>query len=448
MFYKYAQQHMQTYSAYVMLEYSGQKAKSGYNPDGSAIDVSEIYQSSIVQKALKQVGIEGSIDYVRNSIQVEPLISDEEYNIYDAKVELGEEYDLVATRYLVTLTVDNNHGEDFAYTVLNAILDEYLEYYAEKYVNTQSLVSGLDKNAKDNYDYIELTEIIDNTLDTTLEALNSKIGYDDYYRQTKTGYSFSDLYREFSVLRNTRTSKLMAQILCYRVTKDRDTLMQKYTVRNENLSIENEGNSTAIDDVIKIIDEYVDKMQASGNTNITSEYILDDVFEDDLYNNRNVDQTTEYDELLDNYVAARTNYSDNVIDYAYNSYIMETFMAGSPCSDPNIISNIENELNSLLEDMQNLFSITNETNQEFNNYLGAKNIRVLQNVYVIQSLPIKQFAVIVFMLSLILQTICFVLVFRIKDIIYKSSKVYNNFQTVNQIADSKEIGDSNSNGAE
>lgn len=370
------------------------------------------------------MGIEDSIDYIRNNITVEPLISDEEYNMHDAKVELGEEYDLIATRYLVTLTVEHSRGEDYAYNVLNAILDEYVEYYAEKYVNTQNLVSGLDKYALDRYDYIELTEIIDDTIDSTLQSLDSKIGYDDQFRQTSTGYSFSDLYREFSVLRNSRTSKLMAKILCYRVTKDRDVLIQKYTVRNENLSIENVGNNTAIEDVVGIIDDYVDKMQDSGNTDITSDYILDEVYDQDMYDNKNVDQTTEYDILLNNYVKARTNYSDNTIDYGYNTYIIDTFMSGDPCSDEEIISSIENELSSLLGELQRLFEIANSTNVEFNNYLGAKNIRVLQNVYVQQSLPVKQFTVIVFLLCLMCQTIMFVVTIRIADIVHSGISIY------------------------
>lgn len=407
-----------------MIEYQGQKAKSGYNPDGSVIDTSEIYQSSIVQRALKELGLQDSVDYIRHSIQVEPLISDEEYNMHDAKVELGEEYELIATRYLVTLTVDNSRGEDYAYLVLNQILDEYVEYYAEKYVNTQNLVSSLNDESIDNYDYIELTEMIDDNLDTTLQSLDSKIGYDDQFRQTSTGYSFSDLYREFQILRNSRTQKLMAEILCYRVTKNRDILMQKYTVRNENLSITNVGNETAIEDVLNIIDEYVAKMQAQGNTDITSDYILGEVYDQELYSNKNADQTTEYDILLNNYVKARTNYQDNIIDYAYNEYIMSTFMQGEPCSDEAIISAIESEIVSLIDEMNRLQGIANETNVEFNNYLGAKNIRILQNVYVTQSLPVKQFTVIVFTLSLILQFIQFVMIIRIKNIVKQSLEVY------------------------
>lgn len=417
-----------------MLEYQGSKATQGYNPDGTPIDTSEIYQQSIVQRALQSLGIDDSIDYIRNNITVEPLISDDEYNMHDAKVELGEEYDLIATRYLVTLTVDHSRGEDYAYTVLNQILDEYVEYYAEKHVNTSNLVSGLDKYALDRYDYIELTEIIDDTIDSTLQSLDSKIGYDDQFRQTSTGYSFSDLYREFQVLRNNRTSKLMAEILCYRVTKNRNVLMSKYTVRNENLSIENEGNSTAIDDVVNIISDYVDKMQASGNTDITSDYILGEVYDQDLYDNKNVDQTTEYDILLNNYVKARTNYSDNTIDYGYNTYVMNTFMSGDPCTDENIISNVETELKDLLTEIQRLFDIANETNVEFNNYLGAKNIKVLQNVYVQQSLPVKQFTVIVFALCLMCQTILFIVALRISDIIHSGMKIYTTSKNYDDIS--------------
>lgn len=84
-------------------------------------------------------------------------------------------------------------------------------------------------------------------------------------------------------------------------------------------------------------------MSESNNTNITYEYILDEVY--DTYNEQTstenaettdaaaadseetpeVDRTVEYDQLLYDYVDDRTSYEHAIIDMAYCSYI-ESFL--------------------------------------------------------------------------------------------------------------------------
>ena len=83
-------------------------------------------------------------------------------------------------------------------------------------------------------------------------------------------------------------------------------------------------------DVVRLIDAYVEKMRESGNTNITYEYILDDVYGKDLTNGTGNlvgqgDQTVTYDELIFSWRDHSESREYAVIDSAYCSYIIDTF---------------------------------------------------------------------------------------------------------------------------
>lgn len=399
-FYKYMSSNMQSYTARVMIEYTGQKAAQGYNLDGTKIDVSEIYQPVVMQRALESIGYKGEIDSIRKSIQVDELVSDDEYNVYDSKVKLGEEYEIIPTRYVVSLVVSDGGQQNDAFNILNAIISEYTKYYAENHVNTQTLQVGLDKNIVDAqyYDYIETAEMIDDTVEDTLQTLSSKIGYDDTFRQQLTGYSFTDLYRQLSLLRSCKNESLMAEILQTKATKDKQLLIQKYQQRNRQLSIESGVNRKQIDDIQEIMAEYVEKMKDQSNVNLDSDFILNEIYS--KYDGtgswqHSVDQTTQYDDLINKYVQTSDNYNNDIIDYAYNEYVIQTFQQTDETAGSNVVDVIKSTESDIIDELNELLRIANDTNEEFNGYLGAQNISVIQNVQTQAKMPIKKLTILV-----------------------------------------------------
>lgn len=404
LFYKYTSNNMQSYTARVMIEYTGQKAAQGYNPDGTKIDVSEIYQPVVMQRALDSIGYKGEIDNIRKSIEVDELVSDDEYNVYDSKVKLGEDYEIIPTRYVISLVVSDGGQQNDAFNILNAIISEYTKYYAENHVNTSTLQVGLDENIVDAqyYDYIETAEMIDDTVESTLQTLSSKIGYDDTFRQQLTGYSFTDLYRQLSLLRSCKNESLMAEILQTKATKDRQLLIQKYQQRNRQLSIESGVNSKQIEDIQEIMSEYVEKMKDQSNVNLDSDYILNEIYS--KYDGtgswqHSVDQTTQYDDLINKYVQTSDSYNNDVIDYAYNEYVIQTFQQTDETAGSNIVEMIKSTEDDIITELNELLSIANDTNEEFNSYLGAQNIAVIQNVQTQAKMPLKKLTILVIILQ-------------------------------------------------
>lgn len=399
MFYYVASNRMQSYTASTVIEYTNTGASEGLAPDGSKIDTSEIYGSYIIAKVIQNLGIDPStanMDDIRNSITITSIITDEQQQIFDAKVTQGEDASLIATRYMVTFNSGVASGKDYPRAMLNEILDVYSAYYGETHVNSARSPNGVNDIYDKGYDYIEMMDVIDESLTATLQTLNGKISGDSTFRSSVTGYSFSDLYREYELLQNIEVPKITAQILAGKITKNRDILLAKYRNRNNDLSIENSASEQEVEKIMGVIDSYVQMMSDSGNTNITSEYILSDIYDDTqggLYSK--TDQTTSYDKLFIRYVQDRTGYTANEIDAAYNQYILDTFSDAQEESSEEDQQAVTQAIRSLVEKINTLYADMEETTDEYNEYLGAANISVLSSVGVTEKISINKFTMMI-----------------------------------------------------
>ena len=162
-----------------------------------------------------------------------------------------------------------------------------------------------------------------------------------------------------------------------------------------------------------VIDAYVTKMRDSDNTNITYEYILDDVYERNLQEYFG-DQTVTYDELIYGWRDHSESRAHRIIDSAYCRYIIDTFTSCSgnceeACQSANITcaeycfedygsvrQEVEQEINALIAELNSLYEITMNTNDEYNKYLGASYISTLASASVRESVNVALYTVIAF----------------------------------------------------
>ena len=84
-FFLVAQLRIQQYPAATVIEYTGTRAAEGLSPDGTPIDTSEIYSTNLVAQAMKALDIDytqATTDDIRMSIQVEPIITEEDLPVH------------------------------------------------------------------------------------------------------------------------------------------------------------------------------------------------------------------------------------------------------------------------------------------------------------------------------------------------------------------------------
>ncbi|MFQ8812970.1 MAG: hypothetical protein ACLR8X_07275 [Gallintestinimicrobium sp.] len=200
MIYLYAQGKQQ-YTASVVLKYTNDGIKDGYAPDGSDLDVNEIYSSTVIAQAMDSLGASGRLTTVRSNCSVTPIISEEQEKINDALIEKGEEVTYFPDTYKVSLVVDGKLGGSYARNMLDAIMQSYCTYYTEKYVE-QKLSLNPSRNLLDNgYDYYECVRILENDTNDMHDFLLAKRESYPNFRSSQTGYTYKDLCAIYSELK-------------------------------------------------------------------------------------------------------------------------------------------------------------------------------------------------------------------------------------------------------
>lgn len=428
-----------TYTASEVIHYNDINAEQGLSPTGEKLDVNEIKSSSVLSKVVERMGFIGtySVDSLISRITITPVPDADKMAQKEAKLEEGEEYIYEPSTFIVSFTAMSYEGEEFARTVLDEILDVYFAEYSQKYVNVEPANNVIEDLNNENYDYIEMLELIDSGIENTLDVLYQRMAKYPYYRSTETGVSIDDLVENFAYIRQVKVSELFSKVYKYQVTKDKHILVSDYTTRIDNNDISNVKEESLVADVVTVIDAYVDKMRESGNTNITYEYILDDVHEKNLIEQNFVgDQTVTYDELIYGWRDHNETKEHSIIDSAYCTYVIDTFeKCTGKCKNEEcessyltcteihnknygeIKSEIDTEIKELVDELTKLYEMTKETNDEYNEYLGASYISVLSTASVKESINVTLYTLLAFAFLVIVCCGGTVVIVRLADIV-------------------------------
>ena len=79
------------YTASVVIRYTNSEIANGYTPDGTKLDVGEIYSSSVISQAMNYLGNDGPLNIIRSRCSVDEVVSEEQQEINQALLDKGEE---------------------------------------------------------------------------------------------------------------------------------------------------------------------------------------------------------------------------------------------------------------------------------------------------------------------------------------------------------------------
>lgn len=424
------------YVASAVINYNYETAEEGKTPAGTTLDVNEIKASSIMSKVIYNLGLTDSysVDNLTSRISIIEVPDADKVAKKDAMLEEGQEIVYVPTTYIVSFAASNSEGADFASSILDETLDTYFSVFGENYINVDYISNKIDKIYENNYDYIEMMELIDNSITDTVNVLYTREAASPYYRSTETGKTFEDLIDEFNYTKSVKVSDLFSRIFKYQITKNKDILLSKYTTRIDENKITSQNEKAMFDDTVEVIDRYVKKMAESGNTNINSDYILDNVYDKNVMDVPG-DQTVTYDELIYGWRNHKLNDKLASIDSTYCNYVLDAFEkctgnCGDKCKTSSqtctsistndydrLEKEISAEINSLVDDMSKLYADTVKTSDEYNEYLGCQNIQVLSSSSTASSINVAIYTIIVFIFLVVICAGGAVLIGRLNDII-------------------------------
>ena len=408
----------QEYTATTVLRYANGAIEQGLTPNGSELDVSEIYSSTVIKGAIEDLGLNCSVDEVRSKVKVTPIIPEEEEQKKETAITKGEEYKYFPTDYIITYTADSEKSMNYAGNMLDAIIENYYSFYSEKYVDQLILPNNASNISSSDYDYIEGAEILQKSVKDIDDYLQQKKASYPDFRASATGYTFTDLENIYSFIYNNKVPHLYASILQHKYTKDNDLLLKKQQKTIEDLQISIQNNKQKAKKLKYLIDNYSEKgvnstekaLQDDSNESSGSSVIMDVEGYD-----RDLDVITTYDDLIQAYVQINQSIENDKIDKNHAKYIQSVFADNR--QNRVLSDEVEKDIENLVKMLNDEYAIVQATAKELNEYIGAEYLNILNSVVTSQKVNIKLYIALALVFFLFFGCIGAVVIGRLKDFI-------------------------------
>lgn len=327
----------QTYTCTLGFKYNHSGAADGLAPDGeSKLDPYEIQNPTIIQAAVKNMGLEDEMDVkgIRQNISISKIVTELDQEVSKSAALNGEKYDVNATEYEMKFTYDAGWGDEFGAKMFSNIMKEYDEFLLTKYYNKKK-VNDFAKVFKDTgADYLVIAENINASLENTVAELEELAGYYPDFRSANTGYTFSELAALYQNMINIQYAKYFGNIRAGNLAKDKEMVIKSYQKKVKDLEEGMAVDSEIAENYKNAVSSFYNSYKQSGlytqaervQSNVDSSNNRDqDVLEDsDLEDYKNT-----YDDIILNYTEHATSATDakHSIDYYNNiiaSYINDT----------------------------------------------------------------------------------------------------------------------------
>jgi GGDEF domain-containing protein len=351
------------------------------------------------------------------------VIPETQQKLNEALLEKGEDPSYTADTYRVYFVGDHETGEDYAWNVLDAVIKNYYEFYAEKYVEEPLQNNGVSALAGGDYDYIESAQVLEDSVSEMLNYLLSKREYHPYFRSVETGYTYNDLYRIYSHIYDFEIPSLYAAILTDAETNDIDLLMNRLTKDCEDMQLYIENRQERADSLKKLIDNYSERNKemmdyhyhSSNSQDIGTEYILKDVEYDREYHNKE----TTYDGLIQEYVDLNTGIRHKMIEKEHKEYLLSVFDTALRTQERKTFSSeeIRGKIDHCAALATEYYRYVEETGRELNRYLSANYLTMISSINVQPAVNIKLYVAVAVVLFALVGGVGAVLLGRTLDFI-------------------------------
>lgn len=238
-------------TALISFSYSG--VEKGLDPDGMKFDVNSIKNPEVIESALTELGYGlEQLEIIRRNITfngqrpkdiIERLTTYEQ--VLDESGSIAAAEKILETSYYptqYTVSFDYNETEfsdEEAVAVFNEILNNYTDYFYEKYGYNENLGNAVTAISYTDYDYAEALDVFENSISTLRRYVGALAGSDQTrFRSTVTGYTFDDLYSALGTVRSIDLDMISSYISIHNLTKDKESSLAYYELRIKSLNRE------------------------------------------------------------------------------------------------------------------------------------------------------------------------------------------------------------------
>ena len=237
-------------------------------------DTQKIKSPEVIEDALNAMGIDTlELEKVRDAITINGVIPESAYekmSMYygltsDSSVALTAIESLFDTSYTISRYIVSfnyakaglNRADGVLF--LNTLLDAYQDYCFSTYNSNAALQNPLEAIDYREYDYAEAVNVFSNTLDNISSYLsqfsNKRMG--SSYRSATTGFTFSDLSKIASSLKEIDLDRAASYIVIHSVSENSaDVQVSHYEWMIENLEQERAVQRTRLASLMDSINSY------------------------------------------------------------------------------------------------------------------------------------------------------------------------------------------------
>ena len=403
------------YTASVVIRYTNSEIANGYTPDGTKLDVGEIYSSSVISQAMNYLGNDGPLNIIRSRCSVDEVVSEEQQEINQALLDKGEEVTYFPDTYRVNLVVDGEYGESYARNVLDAIMQSYCTYYTENYVEQRLSLSPSADLLGGAYDYYECISILEDDTNAMLE-------FHPNFRSSKTGYSYADLYNIYLQFKNYKIPELYARVLEGPQIRDGEVLRHALENSIAESKQREEIQTQRREKLSALIDNFVEQnvtmpgilSDKEGNS-VSSDYIIGEI----VGRGSGSGSQTTYDGLVLDMVDIDKQIYTEQIERVFREEILRDFgiaSAGASGTESEH-ENIEQLISDYEQQLGSYYEIVSTTGSELNLSLSADYLKMISTVRVTPSINRGLYIALALVLFLIIGCGGAVVIGRAEDII-------------------------------
>ncbi len=375
----------QYYYATVDIEYLNSGAPDGLTPTGSELKPEEIRSAVIVSSALESAGIDINVDYIRNSLSIDGVLTSEEEDRKKAMLEKGEEYTVTPTNYRIRLSLSADYSEKTAQNLVTAIVNQYMTWYGNQYVITRKKPGMLDAELLDKYDFIIVMEMISDSIDDMLSYIYS---CEETFRSSQTGLSFYDLQTQLQMVRDAEYEDVYVKTVNSGITKDPALLLDYYTADITEQNLQREKMLIQAEEMESLLGIYEERMlgaqaysssnggNASGEGEGSNSIILGNVYEIYDKDGNPVYSQNNYEKLMDTYASYFASTYKLEKKIAEDEFILKSFAGISEAANEVSQEHIHEAILKLISHINSIYTQLNILGTEYNQSEVAKNIRV------------------------------------------------------------------------
>lgn len=247
-----------TASTIVSLEWDG--ITDGKYPDGTNFNYNNLFELSIINKALEKNDLFINTNSVRDAISITPIIPTNVAKNLQKSLETGEKISYYSTNYKISLNYDRlNLTKNQGIELLDSIITSYSEYFQQKYITNSSILNLVNEDFN-NFEYLDSLEILMKQAQIIENIINVKLKASPNFYSTNLNIGFNDILIRTELVKNIKINNISSKIDTYALAKDKDYLISKYTYEIKMMELNLAKSQAKVSSLETMIANY------SGNT--------------------------------------------------------------------------------------------------------------------------------------------------------------------------------------